>query len=287
MKEINQKPIAKKTTKTYKVVKHNSLVMLKSEEAFTITQQKLVCHLVANIKPKDDDFALKKVNIKDLDFVNDGTKNHAWFRKEFLKLLKMPFQIPGDGGYANWFSYLKYKDGFIEYSFDPRLKPFLLNLKSNFTMYNLDNVLRLKTNYAIQTYELLMKNKGMKSFEMTIEDFKEYLHFPKSYQNGELKRFLVKIQEEIKENTTLQFDFTFKKNGHSFSEILFKTKNNKKIKDVSYEGNKATIELLKNGKQQEMFKEEIVVAAIETKVEDTNKSLKDKLKNLRLINDRQ
>jgi hypothetical protein len=40
MKEINQKPIAKKTTKTYKVVKHNSLVMLKSEEAFTITQQK-------------------------------------------------------------------------------------------------------------------------------------------------------------------------------------------------------------------------------------------------------
>ena len=36
-----------------------------------------------------------------------------------------------------------------------------------------------------------------------------------------------------------------------------------------------------------MFNEEIVVAAIETKVEDTNISLKDKLKNLRLINDSQ
>ena len=36
-----------------------------------------------------------------------------------------------------------------------------------------------------------------------------------------------------------------------------------------------------------MFNEEIVVAAIEIKEEDTNKSLKDKLKNLRLINDSQ
>ena len=64
------------------------------------------------------------------------------------------------------------------------------------------------------------------------------------------------------------------------------SKNNASKKDLQ-SNVEETKNLLKNGKQQEIFNEEIVVAAIETKVEDNNQSLRDKFKNLRMINDRQ
>ena len=284
MKDTTKK-IPTKKKNSINVVKHNSLINIKSDEAFTVSQKKLVCHLIANIKPKEVDFSIKEVALKDLGFVDDGMQNYTWFRKEFLQLLKMPFIIPNDGGWANWFSYLKYEKGIIKYSFDPRLKPFLLELKGNFTIYNLDNVLNLKTNYAITLFELLMKNIRIGKLKIEIEEFIKIMNLP-NYPNGELKRYLTRIQKEIIENTIVNFSFEFVKQGAKAKYILFKIKNNASKKDTQ-SNVEATKNLLENGKQQEMFKEE-VVAAIETKEEDTNKqSLRDKFKNLRMINDRQ
>lgn len=284
MKDTTKK-IPTKKKNSINVVKHNSLINIKSDEAFTVSQKKLVCHLIANIKPKEVDFSIKEVALKDLGFIDDNMQNYTWFRKEFLQLLKMPFVIPNDGGWTNWFSYLKYEKGIIKYSFDPRLKPFLLELKGNFTIYNLDNVLNLKTNYAITLFELLMKNIRIGKLKIEIEEFIKIMNLP-NYTNGELKRYLTRIQKEIIENTIIKFDFEFVKVGAKAKYILFKIKNNASKKDTQ-SNVEATKNLLENGKQQEMFKEE-VVAAIETKEEDINKqSLRDKFKNLRMINDRQ
>ena len=49
----------------------------------------------------------------------------------------MPFKIPNSKYWVNWFSALAFENGVIEYRFDPALKPFLLNLKENFTSYYL------------------------------------------------------------------------------------------------------------------------------------------------------
>ena len=35
----------------YKVVKHNSLVNIKGKYQYSVNQLKLICHLIANIKP--------------------------------------------------------------------------------------------------------------------------------------------------------------------------------------------------------------------------------------------
>ena len=125
----------------YKVVKHNSLVNIKGKYQYSVNQLKLICHLIANIKPNEEDFTKKQVSIKELNFIDENTYNHNYFKEEFVRLLEMPFQIPEDEGWTNWFSYLKYKNGVIEYRFDPALKPFLLNLKENFTSYHLSNVM--------------------------------------------------------------------------------------------------------------------------------------------------
>ncbi len=219
----------------YKVVKHNDLVNEKPDQPYTLNQLKLICHLIANIKPNEEDFTKKQVSIKELNFIDENTYNHNYFKEEFVRLLEMPFQIPEDEGWTNWFSYLKYKNGVIEYRFDPALKPFLLNLKENFTSYHLSNVMNLKSNYAILTFELLAQARNQGYRNITIKEYRELLKIPDSYLNADILRLLKKVQKEIRDRTNLQFDFTMKKMAKAFHSINFVVKNNKKVAGVTYE----------------------------------------------------
>ncbi len=52
----------------YKVVKHNSLVNAKGKYQYSVNQLKLICHLIANIKPNEEDFTTKQVALKEFRF---------------------------------------------------------------------------------------------------------------------------------------------------------------------------------------------------------------------------
>ncbi len=147
----------------------------------------------------------------------------------------MPFKIPNSKYWVNWFSALAFENGVIEYRFDPALKPFLLNLKENFTSYHLSNVMNLKSNYAILTFELLAQARNQGYRNITIKEYRELLKIPDSYRNADILRLLKKVQKEIRDRTNLQFDFAFKKMGKAFHSINFVVKNNKKVAGVTYE----------------------------------------------------
>lgn len=219
----------------YKVVKHNSLVNIKGKYQYSVNQLKLVCHLIANIKPNEEDFETKYIALKELGFVDENSENYTYFKEEFVRLLEMPFKIPNSKYWVNWFSALAFENGVIEYRFDPALKPFLLNLKENFTSYHLSNVMNLKSNYAILTFELLAQARNQGYRNITIKEYRELLKIPDSYLNADILRLLKKVQKEIKDRTNLQFDFVFKKMGKAFHSINFVVKNNKKVAGVTYE----------------------------------------------------
>ena len=219
----------------YKVYKHNSLVNAKGKYQYSVNQLKLICHLIANIKPTDTNLEMKQIAIKDLGFVEENTYNHYYFKEEFVRLLEMPFQIPGTKGWTNWFSYLEYDTGVLNYAFDERLKPFLLNLQGNFTSYYLSNVMNLKSNYAILTYELLSQARDIGYRNITIKEYRELLKIPDSYRNDNINVMLKKVQKEIRDRTNLQFNFSFKKMGKAFHSINFVLLNNKKVAGVTYD----------------------------------------------------
>ena len=219
----------------YKVVKHNSLVNIKGKYQYSVNQLKLVCHLIANIKPDEEDFETKYIALKELGFVDENSENYTYFKEEFVRLLEMPFKIPNSKYWVNWFSALAFENGVIEYRFDPALKPFLLNLKENFTSYHLSNVMNLKSNYAILTFELLAQARNQGYRNITIKEYRELLKIPDSYKNNDVLRLIKKVQKEIRDRTNLQFDFAFKKMGKAFHSINFVVKNNKKVAGVTYE----------------------------------------------------
>ena len=223
-----------KKEEDYKVVKHNSLVNAKGKYQYSVNQLKLVCHLIANIKPDEEDFETKYIALKELGFVDENSENYTYFKEEFVRLLEMPFKIPNSKYWVNWFSALAFENGVIEYRFDPALKPFLLNLKENFTSYHLSNVMNLKSNYAILTFELLAQARNQGYRNITIKEYRELLKIPDSYLNADILRLIKKVQKEIKDRTNLQFDFAFKKMGKAFHSINFVVKNNKKVAGVTY-----------------------------------------------------
>mgnify|MGYP003496631828 FL=1 len=217
----------------YKVVKHNFLTNAKSTYKYTLNELKLISHLIANILPSDTNLEIKKVSIRELNFIVTDSNNYSKIGKELEKLKIKIIKLP-NGYEVNWFSCLKYENGFIEYSFDTRLKEFLLNINSNFTSYYLTNVLNLKSAYSIRIFELLfqLKDKGYRT--IFLNDLRECLGIPISYSNKDIRRLIQNVQKDLQLHTTIQFEFKIVKKGRIFHKVEFIIKNNKKVKGVSY-----------------------------------------------------
>jgi len=217
----------------YKVVKHNFLINAKSKCKYTLNELKLICHLIANILPTDTNLETKKVSMRELNFIVSDSNNYSKIGKELEKLEEKSIKLP-NGCEVDWFDSLKYKNGFLEYSFDTRLKEYLLNLNSNFTSYYLTNVLNLKSAYSIRIFELLfqLKDKGYRT--IFLNDLRECLGVPNSYSNKDIRRLIQNVQNDLLTHTTIQFEFKLVKKGKQFHKVEFIIKNNKKVKGVSY-----------------------------------------------------
>ena len=217
-----------KKEEDYKVVKHNSLVNIKGKYQYSVNQLKLICHLIANIKPTDTNLEMKQIAIKDLGFIGEENYHYTYFKEEFVRLLEMPFQIPGTKKWVNWFSCLEYDVGVIIYRFDPALKPYLLNLKDNFTSYQLKNILSLKSVYAIRMYELLKQYEVAKARTIEIKELRSLLNISRGYRNNDITKLLENVKEELTLKTDLTFNFEVFKKQQKLNEVKFTIQHNKK-----------------------------------------------------------
>jgi plasmid replication initiation protein len=84
---------------------------------------------------------------------------------------------------TNWLSSAKYVEGSgcVELSFDPKLKPYLLDLKEKYTRYQLDIAIQFKSQYSIRLYERLKKEAQI------IKEYKHKDNFEKKYSYEELR----------------------------------------------------------------------------------------------------
>ena len=210
----------------YKVVKHNDLVNEKPDQPYTLNQLKLIFHLISHIKPTDTNFETKEVSLRELGFdsIENGC-NYGIFKSEILELLKKPFELPTKY-WVNWFSTLSYKEGVIEYAFDERLKPYLLNLKDNFTSYQLKNILSLKSVYAIRMYELLKQYEVAKARTIEIKELRSLLNIPRGYRNNNITKLLENVKEELTLKTDLTFNFEVFKKQQKLNEVKFTIQHN-------------------------------------------------------------
>lgn len=186
--------------------------------------------MIARIQPEDEDFKPYRISLNELaDFLGIN-KNHIYAdcKKITKKLLEKVVEIqePGRLLQTHWVSSADYIDGTgqVSLTFDPLLKPYLLQLKGNFTSSKLEMLLSFKSQYTMRMYTLLKQYERLKVREIELQQLRDVLgirvHQYKKY-NDLKKDILESTQKEFKAKSDIYFEFDEIKCGRRVSAIRF------------------------------------------------------------------
>ncbi|WP_456391214.1 replication initiation protein [Hydrogenimonas sp.] len=212
------------------VVKHNSLI--RSRYDYTLAELRLVIAIASMIEADDEDFREYVVPAKEYAELMGADKDNTYKAVKKLgdMLLSKPLHIPTAGGFAicNWFSWYEYKDGRIYCSFHPKLKPYMLQLKEQFTKYRLENILRFKSVYSIRMYELAKSWEARGGFEISVDDLRKMFGLEGKYKlYADLKRKIIERSlKEINSLSDIRISYKEKKIGRKVTDLIFTVKPN-------------------------------------------------------------
>ena len=222
------------TLRENKVTKANELIQ-KSRFNLTLLEQKIVLYLISQISPEDETFKEYRFNIQEFCRVcgiNDTSGKHYKVLKESLKNISdksLWITLPnGKETLIRWVEkpYIEANSGTMYIRLDKDMAPFLLQLKNNFTTYELIYTLHFKSKYTIRLYELIrsIHFHEMETYtrKYTVTDLKKLLNAEnyKDYRDFK-KRSLKPAIEEINEYSDKDITFKEIKDGRSVSAIEF------------------------------------------------------------------
>ena len=144
-------------------VKANDLIQ-KSRFDLSLQEQKIILYLISQITPYDEEFKLYEFSITDfckicgIDHTSGG--NYADLKNAIKEISDKSIWISIDHDQETllrWIEkpYLNKRSGTIKIRLDEDMKPYLLQLKKNFTTYELIFTLRFRSKYSIRLYELI------------------------------------------------------------------------------------------------------------------------------------
>lgn len=141
------------------VVQSNRL--LEAKYRLSVEEQKIIKILISQIQREDKDFQDYEFRIKDLaellgmNYDNPYVVIRGITKKLMTRVLEFHNLETETLLQASWLSSAEYKhgQGTVSLCFDPKLKPLLLQLKSYFTKYELEQVLQFKGQYSIRFFE--------------------------------------------------------------------------------------------------------------------------------------
>lgn len=214
------------------VVKANELIQ-KSRFSLSLQQQKVVLYLISQITPFDEDFKLYEFSIVEfckvcgIDY--DSGKNYADLKAAIKEIADKSVWIRlanGKQTLVRWIEkpYIDDNSGLIQIKLDADMKPYLLQLKENFTQYELLWTLNFKSKYTIRLYELVKSihyhELDTYSRDFTLEELRGMLGAEtyKTYQTFKV-RVLEPSIEEVNQYSDKNVSFEPIKNGRAVSKI--------------------------------------------------------------------
>ena len=167
------------------VRKSNDLIQ-KSRFSLSLQQQKIILYIISKIKPQDKEFKEYEFTIKDfcqacgIDSRNGTIYDEV---KEAIKTIAdKSIWVKLENGketLLRWIEKASIENGTIKIRLDNDMKPYLLQLNKNFTMYELVWTLNFKSKYTIRLYELAKS--------IHFNDWESYSHI---YSLSELRTLL-------------------------------------------------------------------------------------------------
>lgn len=219
------------------VVQSNRLIEAHYKQEYTVQEQRTILWLISEIHKEDNRLAenyehkvirisaMKYAEIMDIPVRNvyrDAQKIGDGLRSK-------SFTIDTGDGWVNfgWISSMEYKKGIgvIEALIAPAILPYIIDLKGKYTSFTLENILYLKSSYAIKLYQILVQYKQFGTRTIKINSFVTMLGISglKAYRvySAVKKRILEVSKREINEKTDLLIDYSEIKEGRKVVAIKF------------------------------------------------------------------
>lgn len=231
---------------SYWVVKRNDLIT-HSRYSLTLSQQRLLLFLISKIAPYDDIENEYRVRIKDIIDVCEYDKTSGTYykliKRDLLVLRNSAIWMETARGLETigWLSKAilikpatekDYQE--IVFKFDSGLEPYLFQLKSFYTQYNLENIITLSHKYSLRLYEYLMSYANLMYVIVSVDDLKMRLDAvsvddlkmrlnAQSYSkyNHFKERILKPSVDEINKKTNLYIEYDELKTGKAVKKIAF------------------------------------------------------------------
>ena len=214
------------------VVKANELIQ-NSRFNLSLQQQKVVLYLISQITPYDEDFRTYEFRINEFCRVcgiDESSGKHYQVLKDSVKEIadKSLWVTHEDGTETllRWIEkpYINPKSGVIQIKLDEDMKPYLLQLKENFTKYELFWTINFKSKYTVRLYELIksIHYNELETYERTyqLDELRKILGAD-SYKvyNDFRKRVLAPAVEEINNYSDKHLEFIPLKSGRSVDRV--------------------------------------------------------------------
>ena len=211
------------------VTKANSLI--EASYRLNISEQRVLALLVAQIPPDDEDFKPYRFKAAALQtLIENANKDEHKRLKELVRgLFRKTLQIRrSHGGWimTNWLSSAEYfpGKGEVELCFDPKLKPYLLQLQERFTSYKLLSIVKLRSRHSVRLYELLKQYESLGKRSYDLAELRNTLGLHKEEYSTWYdfkKRVLEPAKRELPKKTDLEFNYTTRKHVRAVAFVDF------------------------------------------------------------------
>jgi plasmid replication initiation protein len=226
------------------VVQSNSLV--EARYKLTNLEQRLIFSLISKLEKDDDDLHEYDISLKELsqlmgiDLANAYNEIAKITRQLMTRVISIRL-ASGNLLHIHWLCRAEHKPGSVALSFMPDLKPYLLHLKSEFTICELETITKFSGKYTIRIYMLLRQYASIGWREFDLAELREILGIEQK-EYSEYKEFARRViaqakkeMDAVDESGRPKADFSFKietiKEGRKIVRIKFILVKGKKKKD--------------------------------------------------------
>lgn len=223
----------RETSPPVEIRQHNAITTARYE--MSAMEMDIVFALLARLTKNDKPGTIYPLRVQELEQLTGREWNYGRLGPAVEALVGRCYHIEDSNSWlkVTMLASAKYLKGhgIIELEISERLRPYLIDLKSNFTSYRLQSVLSLSSKYAKRVYELASQWKDVgETKTYTLESFKYMLSLkdpagkePEQYmQVSALKKFVLDVAvEQINEHTDLHISYELIKQGRSYHAVRF------------------------------------------------------------------
>lgn len=235
----------------YLVTQANDL--LSATMDLSLQARKFLACLIARISPQDETFCRYWVPVDDYMELA-GIRSKANYFKILLgvaselravNIISKNKKLTKISGIITA-AYDDEENKMVGAEFNEDLKPFLLQLKRDLTSYQLQTVMKLRSNYSYKLYNLLIRHawKTNTTHRLEIDLLrKELIGTEKKYQkySNFKNRILAPAQKEINAKTDIRISYKPIRKGRSFKWIDFKISRAKSMVVIEQNGDEIPI----------------------------------------------